>query len=120
VAAPDYDEQGNNGVDSLHYLWCNTECQSAGGQWQDARVENGDNLQAEWVGAYPSACSQGTWHGLVPSLALDAAGQPLVAYDALFIARCIYDSSTGDWVPGGEYDYNVFWRTVRHVRFSQP
>src|SRR5690606_19607633 len=53
---------------SLFYGWCDTNCQSAGGQWQHKRVENGFILMAEWEAGYPEPCGGGFWSGRVPAL----------------------------------------------------
>lgn len=115
-----YDETGNNPADTLFYLTCNTNCQSVDAQWQRKTVETGDNLAAEWTGAYPPACVGGEWYMLFPLLALDAAGNAHVSYDTNYVAKCEYDPASGTWLGGEEASYSTPWRSGRAVRFPQP
>lgn len=112
--AADDDE---NGADGLHYLWCNVDCESAETVWEQARIEHISNRQAEWKGSWPAACAGGEWIGTIPTLALDSAGHPHVAADALYVAECEYDAGSDSWKAG---KYSAVWRAVRTMHFAQP
>jgi hypothetical protein len=86
--------------------------------WQHQIVETQDDLLAAWPGAYPINCNGGLWNGLTPSLALDAGGNPHLAYDATYHARCTYIPETGEWRPWDVY--HLVWRAVRVNAFMQP
>jgi hypothetical protein len=116
----EYDETGNNPVDSLYYLWCNGDCRAPNAQWQRVRIETSDHLRAEWSQSVPPACADGDWYPQVPSLALGPAGAPRIATDVGYIAPCQYDPTTDTWQPGGEYTYSTVWRAARVVTFPQP
>lgn len=115
-----YDETGNNSVDTLYYLWCDSQCTAVGAAWQSKRVENGHNLRVEWQGTIPPACAAGDWDLMIPTLALNGAGVPRVAVDMGFVGPCKYDSSSGSWQPGGEFTYSMVWRAAHVAMFNQP
>ena len=119
VADTVYDATGNNPVETLFILGCNSHCQSTGAEWQRTMVENGKHLAAAWSGSMPPACAGGQWHSLFPSLVLGAAGRSFVVYDAIYVAECTYDAGAGSWiVVDGEF--STPWRAVRAVDFPQP
>ena len=76
-------------VGGLGYSWCNGNCESPGATWQHRVVKSRANLLAAWPVAYPPHCDGGLWDGLTPTLALDQGGQPRIAYDTTYNARCI-------------------------------
>ncbi len=115
--AREYDESGNNPFDSLTYLWCNSDCQSADG-WQRTRVETNHHLLTEWLASYPAACApaaENKWSMVVPALAIAPTGLPYVASDVVYTASCTYDAETQSWQPGGD---STVWRAVHIALFS--
>ena len=102
----------------LGYSWCNSNCESTGATWQHQVVETRANLLAAWSVAYPPHCNEGLWDGLTPTLSLDGAGQPRIAYDTTYYARCIYNPDTGEWKPW--HEIHLVWRAVRVNYFPQP
>jgi hypothetical protein len=102
----------------LGYSWCDSNCEAPDAVWQHRVVESRANLLAAWSVAYPPHCNAGLWDGLTPSLALDGDGQPRIAYDTTYYARCIYNPDTGEWKPWQEF--NLVWRAVRVNYFPQP
>lgn len=103
----------------LGYSWCTGNCESAGGAWQHQTVETRANLYTVWPVAYPPHCSGGLWDGLMPSLALDGAGNPRIAYDTTYRAQCWYDDPY-DNEPQPVYKFHVIARAVRVNYFPQP
>ncbi len=80
--------------DGLYYVYCNTNCGTAA-NWQAGRVEPSAKVNTELpippYGGCPfpqcnppiPPCSYSFWEtGVRPALALDAAGNPRIAYDA--------------------------------------
>ncbi len=102
----------------LGYSWCNANCEAPGAAWQHRVVESRANLMAAWTIPYPPHCNEGLWDGLTPSLALDGGGQPRIAYDTTYYARCIYVPETGEWKPW--HEIHLVWRAVRVNFFPQP
>ena len=114
-----YDATGNNPVDTLFILSCNSNCRSMDAKWQQTLVENEQHLAATWSGSIPSACTDGNWHILFPSLVLGPTGHSFVAYDTVYIAECTYNAEMGSWIfVDGEF--SVPKRAVRTVDFAQP
>ncbi len=104
---------------TLFYGWCDVNCQSSEGVWTHSRVENGRNIIAEWQGGYPAAvCEGGFAGGGVPSLALDGADAPRIAYDTHYYGPCEYDVDTGSWKAAQVT--SLVWQSVRAVIFPQP
>jgi hypothetical protein len=104
----------------LHYAWCNTNCESSNQNWQTQEREASEEVNAElpippWPGCqFPACnppippCTVSTWDsGVRPSLALDAAGQPRIAYDA-------------NHEQGGACGTFTDTKQTRFIGFSQP
>ena len=67
----------------LAYAQCQADCESPAPVWWVALAEETDRLTAEFDRPPPGGCTIHTWvGGLRPALALDAAGDPRIAYDA--------------------------------------
>lgn len=64
----------------VDYLWCNAKCEADSAEWQIAIVETSEEVNAS---APPGNCSLAYWYiGKRPSLGLDIAGNPRLAYNA--------------------------------------
>ncbi|MEZ4558516.1 MAG: hypothetical protein R2854_19155 [Caldilineaceae bacterium] len=111
IAYADYD------VGGLGYAWCDGDCTTAAG-WQHVNVETSAALAQVWPVAYPPHCDAGLWDGMTPSLALDRAGLPWVAYDTVYNARCWYNDDSGIWEP--DYRFHLVMRAVRVVEVRLP
>ena len=98
----------------LGYSTCSSACESSGAQWRHQVLESRTQLAQAVSVALPLICSGGIWDGLTPSLSLDGGGNPHIAYDATFHARCHYVGED-KWEPWSEM--NLVWRAVR-VRIS--
>jgi hypothetical protein len=116
----EYDETGNNPDNSLYYLWCNVNCRTMEAQWERVRVENSENLRAEWPKSIPSACATGEWHQMESSLTLSPAGIANVAVDLGYIGPCQYDAAAGTWKPGENFAHSTVWRAGRLLAFPAP
>lgn len=103
----------------LGYSWCNTNCETPGAAWQHRAVETAAVVEQAWPGAYPIACNTGLWHGLTPTLALDGAGNPRIAYDTTYHAYCLYKDPNYPNDPS-YYRFELVVRAVRAVFFPQP
>ena len=103
----------------LYYTWCNTNCEAAQG-WQTQKMEASEEVNAElpippWPGCpFPQCnppvppCTISTWDsGVRPSLALDAAGRPRIAYDT-------------DHEQGGGCGTFTDTKLTRFIQFNQP
>jgi|GEM_PF-890629 len=79
----------------LHYAWCSTDCETSAQGWQYQEIESSEAVNRElpippWPGcSFPECnppippCTVSSWDtGLRPSLALDPAGHPRIAFDA--------------------------------------
>ena len=100
----------------LGYSWCNSGCESAAG-WQHTIVESAAKLQADFPVVNPVTCDPSFWTDAIPSLTLDAAGNPRIAYDNLSAAKCYYQN------PGDPNTYSrieKLFRAVRWLQFNQP
>ncbi|MCE7985509.1 MAG: hypothetical protein DYG89_30410 [Caldilinea sp. CFX5] len=60
---------------------------------------------------HPATCDTGGWTGWTPTLALPTTGEPVVAYDAVYVAHCFADGAWHD---------EALMRTARLVVFTQP
>jgi hypothetical protein len=77
---------GGVGV-GLGYAWCDANCESSQASFQRLLVENSNPLNRDWPLVRPANCIYASWlAGYLPSLALDAAGNPRIASDSLFVA----------------------------------
>lgn len=80
----------------LGFAWCNTNCESPTAQWVSMVAESADEINRDLPAGTFGNCPEAYWFGgFVPSLALDAAGNPRIAYEADLSARCVYNSPTG-------------------------
>ena len=105
-------------ADGLSYTWCNTDCEGEGG-WTYQQIESGESLYSAWPVPYPLSCDASLWQALTPVMQLDAAGNPAVAFDATYYARCLYqDPSTPNDPP--YYHFHLVMRAVRATFFPQP
>ncbi|MEZ4861908.1 MAG: hypothetical protein R3C14_11390 [Caldilineaceae bacterium] len=102
----------------LGYSWCNGECGVAS-NWQHVVVESAQDLYQLWPVPYPLTCDAGFWDGLTPTLSLSAAGNPYIAYDATYHARCLYQDPNYPNDPP-YYRFHLVMRSVRGVYFNQP
>ena len=105
-------------VGGVGYSWCHTNCASTSANWQHQVVESGADLVEAWDVVFPAHCDAGFWDGLTPVLSLDVAGNPYIAFDAAYHARCWYNPDTGEWDP--QPYFHLIWRVVRVNYFTQP
>lgn len=97
-----------NPTTGLAYAHCTANCQSGGSVWQAFMAEESSVLDADFPIAPPIGCGASYWYGgYRPSLALDGAGNPRIAYDA--------EHLYGDDICATDRDY----KAVRLVYFNQ-
>lgn len=102
----------------LGYAWCDgANCAGDAGQWRRQTIETNATLNATFTPDIPLSCKEQIWSDAIPSLSLDAAGNPRIAYDALNSAMCYYDLGPGN---GVGYRAEKIWRVARVVFFDQP
>jgi hypothetical protein len=102
--------------DLLGYTWCDGGCEGDAGQWRQRSVETSAALDAVFKPDIPLACKDQAWLEAIPSLDLDANGNPRINYDALNVAMCYYDLGPGN---GTGYRAEKIWRAARYVYFAQ-
>jgi hypothetical protein len=107
-----YDQGG------LGYGYCDSACETIGGQWQHRVVETASDLASLWPVAYPPHCDGGLWNGLTPVLSLDKNGNALIGYDATYHARCWYNLETREWEVF--HQFHLVWRTARTYFLPKP
>ncbi|HYN87212.1 MAG TPA: hypothetical protein VER55_01720 [Ardenticatenaceae bacterium] len=105
-------------IGSLGYAWCDRGCESERGGWESVTVESSEALQQLWPIAHPTHCDAGLWNAVTPTLALDRRGNPRIAYDATYHARCWYDDELDAWEASSTF--HLMWRVARGISFSQP
>jgi hypothetical protein len=67
----------------LGYGSCASACETTGAVWQHRLAEGSVALDVDWPIAPPDGCTMAFWYGgYRPSLALDPADSPRIAYDA--------------------------------------
>lgn len=103
----------------MSYMWCNSGCESDSAAWQVQAVDIG--MDEDWEPAIPPTCLPGNsaWiAGKVTSLALDAQGNPRIAYTPLVPGQCWNgtDPATGEPI----YQARVLYRSVRFFFMPQP
>jgi hypothetical protein len=92
----------------LAYAHCTANCQSGSSVWEALIAEASSALDADFPMAPPIGCGASYWYGgYRPSLSLDAAGNPRIAYDA--------EHLYGDGICATDRDY----KAVRLVYFNQ-
>jgi hypothetical protein len=103
------------------YAWCDSNCESSAQGWQTKQLPTTALAKAEWpflaMQGCPSpecippipACTSAFWDaGYWPSLALDPAGKPRIAFDMKHVHS------------GGGCEAGSFVRWSRFVSFDQP
>jgi len=107
-------EQGGVGL-----LWCNVACETTNAQWQHKVLEDRTQLYQAWPVAYPPHCDGGIWDGHTPKLVLTGNGDPQVAFDGTYHARCFYDDNPTDNQPP-TLDFHLIVRAARLISIANP
>jgi hypothetical protein len=99
-------------------VWCDANCANAG-QWQRRILETSEQLNQEFAPASPLSCNQEVraWFDAIPSVAFDAQGRLVVAYDTKNVVTCYYDQGPGQ--PPGSRVERLWW-AVRWAQFPRP
>jgi hypothetical protein len=113
IAYADYDQGG------VGLLWCNAACETADAEWQNKVLEDRNQLYQAWSVAYPPHCDGGIWDGHTPKLVLTGNGDPQVAFDGTYHARCYYDDIPGDNLPP-TLEFHLIVRAVRLLSVANP
>lgn len=75
----------------LVYTWCDANCEAAGATWGRTVVESNDSLADNYEVLPIHHCTISTWvNGHRTALALDAAGNPRIGYDANHLWSGVY------------------------------
>ncbi|HET9222866.1 MAG TPA: hypothetical protein VFO07_10200 [Roseiflexaceae bacterium] len=105
---------------TLGEVWCDSNCTNAA-QWQRRILETSEQLQREFAPASPLTCDQDqrVWLDAIPSVAFDAQGRLVVAYDVRNVTFCYYTDPNN---PGGPPYQKVqrLWWAVRWAQFPRP
>jgi hypothetical protein len=107
----------HSGGSGLAYGWCDTNCESAQGEWNYEVQETGVELEEEYPIPLPVTCDAGLWDSMTPMLALDPAGNPHIVYDSAYETRCWYDDPNDNQDPW--LRFHQLWHAVRTVVFPQ-
>ncbi|MBC8076320.1 MAG: hypothetical protein H7Y32_09630, partial [Chloroflexales bacterium] len=107
-----------HGVANIGYAWCDSACESEHAQWRYQVAEESDAIGADLSVPLLPHCLRGGWFGgLRPTLALDRASNPRIAYDAEFMMECRR-------YPNDPTNQQTFietkWWTSRLLYFPQP
>lgn len=113
IAYADWDEGG------VGILWCNEACETANAQWQNKLLEDRAKLYQAWPVVYPPHCDCGVWDGNTPKLVLRGNGDPQLAYDGTYHARCFYDDNPTDNNPP-TMEFHLIERSARLISFANP
>ena len=81
-------------------------------------METATRLERDYPIARPLICDAGLWESIAPTLALDRAGNPRLAYDAAYHTHCLYDHDPDDNIPP-VYEFWQLWHAVRVTYFPQ-
>lgn len=106
-----------SGDSAIGYAWCDGGCAAAAG-WRHTAIDPLSGLDAEFPVTAPTSCPSAGWMGgYRPSLSIDAAGDPQLAYDVLYGAKCL----SSDPYTGKIYSrVETLWLAVRWAILSQP
>ncbi len=101
----------------LGYAWCTGACETDAADWRYGLAEDDDLLDQQMPIAPLGGCTPGAWYGgYRPALALDAQGNPYLAYDAEHLMPCYRDPQHPEYGS----DTKARWWTSRIVYFPQP
>jgi hypothetical protein len=105
---------------ALGEVWCDTSCAN-GAQWQRRILETSEQLQKEFAPASPLTCDQDerAWLNAIPTVAFDAQGRLVVAYDIKNVTFCYYSDPTDPGAPPKQKVERLWW-AVRWAYFPRP
>lgn len=98
---------------ALGYAWCDGACATSAG-WQRRSADSDEQMTQDYPVPLPTTCRAGIWDGYAPSLSLDGAGAPLMAYDASYRASCQYVDPENPGQPPRD-EFVELWHAVRVV-----